>query len=101
MKKLHEIDTLREQIEEEKVKHVQVLEQLSGLTASEAREELLRRVEAEMKDELGQRMIEMEEQFKEDADAKARNIISLPYSVMQPTRLPKLQFRWCPCPQKR
>ncbi len=76
-KKLHEIDTLREQIEEEKVKHVQVLEQLSGLTASEAREELLRRVEAEMKDELGQRMIEMEEQFKEDADAKARNIISL------------------------
>ncbi len=58
-------------------KHVKVLEQLSGLTSAEAREELLRRVEAEMKDELGQRMIELEEQFKEDADTKARNIISL------------------------
>ena len=76
-KKLHDINILHEQVEEELAKHVKVLEQLSGLTSAEAREELLRRVEAEMKDELGQRMIELEEQFKEDADTKARNIISL------------------------
>jgi ribonuclease Y len=76
-KKLHDNDLLREQIEEELGKHVKMLEQLSGLTAEEAKEELLRRVEAEMKDELGQRMIEMEEEFKEEADDKARDIISL------------------------
>lgn len=76
-KKLHDNDLLREQIEEELGKHVKMLEQLSGLTAEEAKEELLRRVEAGMKDELGQRMNELEEEFKEEADDKARNIISL------------------------
>ena len=76
-KKLKDNDVLREQIEQELAKHVKALEQISGLSAAEARDELLRRVEAEMKDELGQRMIEMEEEFKEEADEKARNIISL------------------------
>ncbi len=76
-KKLHDNDLLREQIEVEIGKHVKMLEQLSGLTAEEAKEELLRRVEAGMKDELGQRMNELEEEFKEEADDKARNIISL------------------------
>ena len=76
-KKLKDNDVLREQIEQELAKHVKALEQISGLSAAEARDELLRRVEAEMKDELGQRMIEMEEEFKEAADEKARNIISL------------------------
>lgn len=76
-KKIHDNEQLREQIELELQRHVKVLEEIAGLTEAEAREELMRRIEAEMKDELGQRMIEMEEEFKDEADAKARDIISL------------------------
>ena len=53
------------------------LEEVSGYSAAQAKAELIASVEAEIKDELGKRMIELEEQFKEESDAKARNIISL------------------------
>lgn len=76
-KKLHENEQLRVQIEAELARHQKKLEEISGLTSDEAKDELMRRVENEIKDELGARMIELEEQFKEEADAKAKNIIAM------------------------
>jgi ribonuclease Y len=76
-KKLKENDLLREQIEELHQKELRVLEELSGISADEAKEELINRVESEVKHELAQRLSDLETQFKEDADAKAKNIISL------------------------
>ena len=76
-KKLKENDELRGQIEELRVKEMVVLEQISGISAEEAKEELMSRVESAIKHELAQRMSELEEQFKEEADTKAKNIISL------------------------
>ena len=76
-KKLQENDALREQIEAVLRQHTETLEKLSGVTAEQAKEELISRVESEVKHELAQRLDELESQFKEDADAKARNIISL------------------------
>ena len=76
-KKLKENDALREQIEELRVKELEILEQISGVSAEQAKEELISRVESEVKHELAQRMDELEMQFKEEADTKAKNIISL------------------------
>ncbi|MBE6592397.1 MAG: ribonuclease Y [Ruminococcaceae bacterium] len=76
-KKLKENDLLREQIEELRQKELKVLEDISGISADEAKEELINRVESEVKHELAQRLSDLETQFKEDADAKAKNIISL------------------------
>ncbi len=76
-KKLKENDALREQIEELRAKEMVILEQISGISAVEAKEELISRVESEVKHELAQRMVELEEEFKEEADSKAKNIISL------------------------
>ena len=76
-KKLKENDALREQINELRAKEMVILEQISGISAEQAKEELLTRVESEIKHELAQRLSELEEQFKEDADTKAKNIISL------------------------
>ncbi len=76
-KKIQENENLREQIEEVLRRHTETLEKLSGVTAEQAKEELISRVESEVKHELAQRLDELETQFKEDADAKARNIISL------------------------
>ncbi|MBQ8331854.1 MAG: ribonuclease Y [Clostridia bacterium] len=76
-KKLKENDALREQIEELHAKEMVVLEEISGISATEAKEELISRVESEVKHELAQRLAELEAEFKEEADSKAKNIISL------------------------
>ena len=76
-KKLKENDAVREQIEDLLKQEQVILEKISGVSAEEAKEELLARVESEIKHELAQRLSELEEQFKEEADAKAKNIISL------------------------
>ena len=76
-KKLKENDAVREQIEDLLKQEQVILEKISGVSAEEAKEELLARVESEIKHELAQRMSELEEQFKEEADTKAKNIISL------------------------
>ena len=76
-KKIKENDVLRDEINELKAKEMVVLEKLSGISVDEAKEELLHRVESEMKHELAQRLDELEAEFKEEADNKAKNIISL------------------------
>jgi len=76
-KKLKENDAVREQIEDLLKQEQVALEKISGISAEEAKEELITRVESEVKHELAQRLSELEEQFKEEADSKAKNIISL------------------------
>ena len=76
-RKMKECDVVREQISEVLQQHLALLEQLSGLTAEEAKDELISRVEADARHELAQRLIELEEQFRDEADERAKNILSL------------------------
>ena len=76
-KSIKENEALREQIKDLFQKELKILENLSGISAQEAKEELISRVEDEVKHELAQRLDELDAQFKEEADAKAKNIISL------------------------
>ena len=76
-KKIKDNELLREQINELREKEMVILEKISGISVEEAKEELLHRVESEMKHELAQRLDELEAEFKEEADSKAKNIISL------------------------
>ena len=76
-KSIKENEALREQIKELFQKELKILENISGISAQEAKEELISRVEDEVKHELAQRLDELDAQFKEEADAKAKNIISL------------------------
>ena len=76
-KRIKENDALRDQINELREKEMKVLEEISGISAEEAKEELINRVESEVKHDLAQRLSELETEFKEEADAKAKNIISL------------------------
>ncbi|MBR2926181.1 MAG: ribonuclease Y [Clostridia bacterium] len=75
--KLKANDALREQIEQALEVQVKKLEEISNYTAEEAKQELLLQVETETRYEMAQRMDELEAQFKEEADAKARNLLSL------------------------
>ena len=76
-KKIKENDALREQINELREKEMEVLEKISGISVVEAKNEIMARAESEMKHELAQRLDELEAEFKEEADGKAKNIISL------------------------
>ena len=76
-KKIKENEALTEQINQLRDREMQILERISGISSEEAKQELLSRVESAIKHELAQRMSDLEEQFKEEADAKAKNIISL------------------------
>ncbi|MBO5897594.1 MAG: DUF3552 domain-containing protein, partial [Clostridia bacterium] len=76
-KKLHENDALREQIEQALAAQQARLEEISGITAEQAKEELIASIESEVKHDLAKRLDELESQFREEADDKARNIITL------------------------
>ena len=60
-----------------KAQQIAKLEEISGFTAETAKEYLLSRVESEVKHEAAMKIAEIEQQCKEEADEKARNIISL------------------------
>ncbi len=76
-RKLKDNDVIKEQIEGVLSEQIKKLELISGISAEEAKDELIERVESEMKHELAQRLDELEMQFKEEADEKAKNILSL------------------------
>ena len=76
-KKLRENDAVKEQIDEVMKIQLKRLEEISGYSPEAAKQEIFTKVEEETRHELSARMIELEEQFKEEADEKAKNIISL------------------------
>ncbi len=76
-KKLKENDSVREMINDVLKKQLKVLEDISGITSEEAKRELVERVESEAKHEFAQKLDELEEQFKEESEQKARNLLSL------------------------
>ena len=75
--KIKENEELQVKINNALAEQQSTLEKVAGLTAEEAKEELIERVEGEVKHELAQRLDELDSQFKEEADAKARNILAL------------------------
>ncbi len=76
-KKIKDNELAREQLSAAIELQTKALERISGLTAEEAKAELVEKLESVAKFEFAQRMIELEEQFKDEADTKARNYISL------------------------
>ena len=76
-RKLKENDAVREQVNAALAEQQKRLETIAGLTSAEAKSELMANLESEAKYEFAQRMDELEDQFKEEADTKARNLISL------------------------
>jgi len=76
-KKEAELEKSQEKINEIYLKQVSELERISGLTSEEARNLLLASVEEEVKHETAILIKELEQQAKEEADKRAREIISL------------------------
>jgi ribonuclease Y len=76
-RKLKECDTVREQIDETLAEHKRTLERVSGYTAEQAKAELVAGLEEEIRHEQAQRIVELEAEYREEADDKACRIMAL------------------------
>ena len=72
-----ELASLKEKVAQALEAQLVVLEKTAGLTREEAKAELVAKLDSEMQHETALKLAEYEERFKEEADSKARDILSL------------------------
>ena len=75
--KVKEAEALKEKVATIHEQQLKLLERISGYSVEEARALLIKNLEDDVKHEQAQRLAELTEEFKEEADKKAKNIISL------------------------
>ena len=76
-KKLADLDTAHEEVAVLKRSQFEMLEKISGYTVDEAKAYLIKNLESEVTHEAAMKIKEIETRFKEEADKKAREYISL------------------------
>ncbi len=74
--KLKELDVLTEETEKINKKQTEMLEKISGLSVEEAKEYLLKNIEAEVRHESAIMIKDIVDQAKDEADKKAKAIIT-------------------------
>ena len=75
--KLTELDSAREEVAVVKKTQMEVLERISGFTAEEAKAYLIHQIEDDVTHEAAMKVKEIETRYKEEADTKAKEILSL------------------------
>ncbi len=76
-RKIKENTEAGEEIQRIKAEQFELLQKMAGLSAEEAKAQLVAELETEVRREQAIRLTELEEEFKEEADTKAKNIIAL------------------------
>ena len=76
-RRMAEVAALKEETESIKKAHLATLEQISGLSQEQARAHLLKTVEEDMRHDTAMKIKEIEQQLKDEADEKAREILSI------------------------
>ena len=71
------LDKLRDEEKAIVEKQMALIEKIAGMSREEAKVELVNRLDSEMKHETALKIAEYEERFRDEADAKAKDIISL------------------------
>ena len=72
-----DLDRLKGEVQETLKGQLAMLEKIAGLTKEDAKAELVARLDSEMQHETALKIAEYEERFKDEADAKAKDILSL------------------------
>jgi len=76
-KKIKDNDALNEELKLIKRSQLEMLEKISGYTVEEAKQYLIQNLESEVRHDYAVRLKDLEAQFKDEADEKARHLISL------------------------
>ena len=77
LEKHEEVASLKEKVAKALEAQMVVLEKTAGLSREAAKAELIAKLDSEMEHETALKIAEYEEKFKGEADAKAKNILSL------------------------
>ena len=72
-----ELEALKERVQQALEAQLVVLEKTAGLSREEAKAELVAKLDSEMQHETALKIAEYEEKFKDEADTRARDILSL------------------------
>jgi len=75
--RMAEVAEIKQEAEAVRRQHIATLEKLSGLTQEQAKKYLLDMVEADIRHETALKIKEIEQQMKDEADEKAREVLSL------------------------
>jgi len=75
--KIKENEALNDELKLIKRSQLEMLEKISGYTAEEAKQYLIQNLESEVRHDYAVRLKDLEAQFKDEADEKARHLISL------------------------
>ena len=75
--KTNQAELLKTEIQKTLDGQLAMLEKIAGLTKEEAKAELVKRLDSEMQHEYAMKIADYEEKFKDEADTKARDILSL------------------------
>ena len=75
-KKIEENELLAEDLQNQKTEARMTLQRISGMTAQQAKDKLIEEMVEEVRHEQAKTMVELEQEFKDEADDKARNIIA-------------------------
>ena len=75
--RLANLEEARIQVAKLQAEQMETLERISGYTAEEAKEYLIAKLETEVTHEAAMKIKEIEARFKEEADAKAKEIVGL------------------------
>ncbi len=75
--KLKSVEDVKQEVLKLKNKEIELLEKISGLTAEEAKDYLLKNIENEVRHETAIMIKEIENQAKEEAENRAKNILGL------------------------
>lgn len=76
-KKQEQLEKEREEVASLKKSELEILERISGYTAEDAKAYLINTVESEVTHEMAMKVKEIENRYKDEADQKAREYISL------------------------
>ena len=72
-----EVEKVKEEVRKTLEGQLAMLEKIAGLTKEDAKAELVARLDSEMQHETALKIAEYEEKFKDEADARAKDILSL------------------------
>ena len=72
-----EVERIKEEVNKTLEGQLAMLEKIAGLTSEDAKAELVKRLDSEMQHETALKIAEYEEKFKDEADTRAKDILSL------------------------
>ena len=75
--KITDADNLKVQVQNTLEAQIKTLERVAGLSKEDAKAELVAKLDSEMQHETAMKIAEYEDKFRDEADAKAKDILSL------------------------